>query len=106
MCLCLCAKPLGAADPKLWAVLVSLVLNSFLMYLLVARIFHTQMLELEGVPSLALADFAVQFSGLPLRLQNEEELREVMERHGPVFDCVIGANLDGVYGVSAFACLR
>src|SRR6188472_4364051 len=69
------------------------------MYLLVARIFHSQMLELEGVPSLALSDFAVQFSGLPLRFQNEGELRAVMEREGPVFDCVIGANLDGLHAM-------
>lgn len=75
--------------------LASLVLNSFLMYFLVARIFRSQMLELESVPQVTLSDFTVQFSGLPLRFQNEEELREIMEREGPVFDCIIGANLDG-----------
>ena len=96
----LTASNLGVGDPKLWATVASVYLNSALCWLLTVYLFRKQSYS-SRVRALKLKDFTVHMTGLPKHVHDEEQLKAYIEKRAAVtvHEVVISENLDELHSI-------
>lgn len=95
------ALNLGLGDAKLWTVVVSVLLNSLLIYGLVLWLFRVQAFGGWRVPSLSVKDFSIHISGFPKTCLDQALLKEFFQETlgSRVHAAVIAPDLSGLRSV-------